>query len=270
MEAERGNESGARASVADGVPLYVRVAMSIRSAVARGDYPIGSLLPRFEVLAKHHGVGLNTIRRAIQVLSSEGIVSAARGHGTRIRSSKVQVAPQQLRSSISDPLELSPDVSMTLIDIEEVESLPEVLREHYRQPQAFLRVHKLHSFQGVPFGLFDIYVDKRYSDQFPEDAILSKKLSLLLRQCEDAEIDSSREELTIVHSDSETAALLEYPLAAPVAKLRRWHLDAEGTVLYACLALYRGDTFVWDTTRRATGREHLSDQLIPTVRGDKL
>lgn len=270
MEHERSMDAGPRGTLADGVPLYVRVAMSIRGAIARGDYPVGSLLPRFEILAERHGVGLNTIRRAIQVLSSEGIVFAARGQGTRIRSSSNLAPPQQLRSSISDPLELSPDVSMALLDVETVETLPEVLREHYRQPAAFLRVHKLHSFQGTPFGLFDIYVDKRFADQFPEDAIKTKKLSWLLRQCADAEIDTSREELTIAHSDSETAALLEYPVAAPVAKLRRWHLDADGTVLYACIALYRGDTFVWDTTRHATDSSHLSDQLIPAVRGDRI
>ena len=45
----------------DGVPLYLRVAMSLRTRIYRGEWQKGDKLPPFEILSQHYGVAMNTV-----------------------------------------------------------------------------------------------------------------------------------------------------------------------------------------------------------------
>jgi DNA-binding GntR family transcriptional regulator len=250
----------------DGVPLYVRVAMSLRTQIYQGDWEIGDHLPPFEVLAERYGVGLNTVKRAVQVLASESLVSSARGVGTRVIGTSPRTTHPNIRTTINDPLSISPNIAIKVIESTDVDALPPALHEDYRGASRYRRVLKTHSFRGAPFALLDIYVAGDVYDQFPTRAERRQKISWLMRKHGKVNIHSSREELTITHSDQRTSALLRYPTAASLARLRRWHVDPDGVVLYACLVLYRGDLFVWDVTAKASGTDHLSDQIIPALR----
>ena len=65
---------------------YRELAALLRSAIARGDYPPESTLPKQDEIATEHGVNIKTVRQAIQLLESEGLVTAIRRRGTVVRS----------------------------------------------------------------------------------------------------------------------------------------------------------------------------------------
>lgn len=253
---------------ATGVPLYVRVAMSLRSEINQRTWKEGDLLPRFEKLAERYGVGMNTVRKAIELLGAEKLVSTARGTGTRVIGNSHRKSHPHIRTTISDPLVISPDVRIKILQSTEVGSIPIELQEDYAMAPRYRRVHKLHSFQGTPFTLLDIYIDAEIYARFPAGDERRHKLSWLMRQYGEVEIDRSREELTISHADQSSSSLLQYPTAAALARLRRWHLDGDGRVMYACVALYRGDLFVWDISQSGPGRNTLDRQIIPAIRLD--
>jgi GntR family transcriptional regulator len=155
-----------------------------------------------------------------------------------------------------------------MIQSSQVRSIPAELAEEHLLAPLYRRVHKLHSFRGTPFTLLDIYVDAEIHARFPPGEDRRHKLSWLMRQYGQVEIDHSREELTITHADQSASNLLQYPIAAPLARLRRWHFSREGRVMYACIALYRGDLFVWDVSQAGPARETLDRQIIPGIRID--
>jgi GntR family transcriptional regulator len=64
---------------------YRELAATLRDAILRGDYPAGTTLPKQEELAAEHGVNINTVRKAIKALESEGLVDAIRRRGTVVR-----------------------------------------------------------------------------------------------------------------------------------------------------------------------------------------
>lgn len=64
---------------------YRELAGVLRSAIARGEYPPESTLPKQEQIAAEHGVNIKTVRQAIQLLESEGLVTAIRRRGTVVR-----------------------------------------------------------------------------------------------------------------------------------------------------------------------------------------
>ena len=58
---------------------YQKVADEVRSAVDAGAYPPGSRLPSESELAERFGVARGTVRQALAMLASEGMVSTRRG-----------------------------------------------------------------------------------------------------------------------------------------------------------------------------------------------
>lgn len=66
-------------------PAWRVIADALRSDVADEVYPPGSPLPGESQLAERHDVSRPTVRRAINVLVGEGLLTAAHGRGTFVR-----------------------------------------------------------------------------------------------------------------------------------------------------------------------------------------
>lgn len=64
-----------------GLPLYLQVASTLRTAIARGLYPAGSRLPTEDELCSHFSVSRYTIREALRRLRSDGTITSR--HGSR-------------------------------------------------------------------------------------------------------------------------------------------------------------------------------------------
>jgi len=79
-----------------GRALYHQLADLLRDEITSGRIPAGALIPYEGRLAQEHGISLPTVRRAIQVLRTEGLVVTERGYGTR-------VVEQQQRQRIRVP-----------------------------------------------------------------------------------------------------------------------------------------------------------------------
>ncbi|MFF0823090.1 GntR family transcriptional regulator [Micromonospora haikouensis] len=79
-----------------GRALYHQLADLLRDEITSGRIKPGTLLPYEGRLAQEHDISLPTVRRAIQVLRTEGLVVTERGYGTR-------VVEQQQRQRIRVP-----------------------------------------------------------------------------------------------------------------------------------------------------------------------
>lgn len=62
---------------------YTLVSQVIRE-ILRGDFPVGSYLPTIPQMAKRYGVGANTVRRALSILSLLGVTRSFHGKGTLV------------------------------------------------------------------------------------------------------------------------------------------------------------------------------------------
>jgi GntR family transcriptional regulator len=66
-------------------PGYRELAADLREAIQDGRYPVESTLPKQEELADRYGVNINTVRKAVALLESEGLVTPVRRKGTVVR-----------------------------------------------------------------------------------------------------------------------------------------------------------------------------------------
>lgn len=65
---------------------YRELAGILREGIQRGDYPPGSTLPKQADLARDYAVNIKTVRNAVALLESEGLVTPVRRRGTVVRS----------------------------------------------------------------------------------------------------------------------------------------------------------------------------------------
>lgn len=66
------------------VPPYLQLAAIIRAGARSGELPPGSRLPSILALAARYEVSVPTVRKALQVLKDEGLVTGVAGYGTFI------------------------------------------------------------------------------------------------------------------------------------------------------------------------------------------
>jgi len=68
------------------LPPYLQVAADLRRRIASGELRPGARVPSITYIMETYGIARNTARRAVQVLTDEGLVVVRQGWGTFVRS----------------------------------------------------------------------------------------------------------------------------------------------------------------------------------------
>lgn len=244
----------------DGVSLYARLAGSLRARIAQGEWNVGERLPAFDELSRTYGVAVNTVRKAVEQLCHEGVLQSGRGRGTVVAAPSAPAIDEPLRRAMYDPVSETGEV---VIDVLRTESapLPPGLVQDYVPAPPYVRILKTHSTRGMPYGVLDIYVVRSAYQRFPKGAIARRKVLNLLRDHGNANVRTTRQQLTVTHADDAVASVLRCPPASALVRIRRWKLDASRRIMLACEILYRGDMFVWDVTEpEKTARPIVPDE----------
>lgn len=84
------------------VPLYHRIAESLRDAIRAGALPPGTRLPNQRALAKRYGVTLMTFRQALGVLERDRLITRRHGLGTFVAAPSIDYDILQLRRFAGD------------------------------------------------------------------------------------------------------------------------------------------------------------------------
>lgn len=65
--------------------LYMQLAEILRGQIERGDLAPGQQLPSESALVQQYGLARNTVRQALAVLRSEGLIITRGQRGSRVR-----------------------------------------------------------------------------------------------------------------------------------------------------------------------------------------
>ncbi|WP_108397272.1 phosphonate metabolism transcriptional regulator PhnF [Devosia submarina] len=90
--------------VSGGVALWRQIADSIRLDIVGGKLATGDRLPTEALLAQRFSANRHTVRRALAVLTEEGVVAAEQGRGTFVRSARRLSYPIGKRTRFSEGL----------------------------------------------------------------------------------------------------------------------------------------------------------------------
>jgi GntR family transcriptional regulator len=212
------------------IPRYLQLADLMRQRIARGTWPREHRLPSLEELTGEFGVARVTVR----------LVSPQQGRGTFVTGTPNRERIINVVTTLDELSRMYEDTQPKIVTIDEsVGSPPLDLTEGTPAPRyTFMR--RVHSRQGRPYCVINIYLDERIFRRSPV-AFRTKTVIPLLMSMKNSGIDSAHQVLTIGTADMEVSRLLELPVNAPVAEVRRIFKDAGGTVIYLADVTYRGD-----------------------------
>ena len=222
------------------MPRYHQLADLLRQRIARGIWPREHRLPSLEELTAEFGVARVTVRQAIDLLAREGLVSPQQGRGTFVTGMPNRDRFISVVTSLDELARVYEDTQPRIVNIDESVSSPP-LGEGEGSPAArYAFMRRVHLRDGKPYCVINIYLDERIFRQSPQ-AFRKKTVIPLLKAMKGVRIAAAHQVLTIASADTEVARLLEVPVNAPVAEVRRIFKDAAGTVIYLADVTYRGD-----------------------------
>jgi GntR family transcriptional regulator len=221
-------------------PLYAQVADALRERIVKGTWPIGSRMPTLPELAREFGVGLITVRQAVQVLKNEELVAPEQGRGTFVRN-KPQTHPKmRVETSLRGLADLYRKLAPRVLPLDEGTATPHLEAEDGRPAPRYRYLRRVHASERQVTSVISAYLDERIFKMAPKR--FRKELIIpVLMDLEGVKIGSARQVLTIGTAGVEAAEVLNIAASAPVAEVRRVFCDPQGTVIYLGELTYRGD-----------------------------
>jgi len=219
--------------------LYLQLATVMRKRIATGRWQPGQQLPTLQDLVGEFGVSRVTVRQAVGILENEGLVWRRQGKGTFVADDAGTSRRMDLETDWSALTAINEGASLRLIELRDSVH-PRLEPSAGLAAPAYQYLRRVHSHDGEPYVLADMYLDRRIYQRAPGE--FQRHLLLpMIEAMPGIDISAARQTLLIGAADVETAELLEIPLNAPVAEIRRVVVDRTGTVIYLAEVVYRGD-----------------------------
>lgn len=150
----------------DESPLYLQLAKQLKRAILQGIFPVGARLPTEGELGKQYGVSRHTVREALRVLRSDGLVISKQGAGTTVAQPLDTESDIHQVMSINDLLAFAADVEFNIDDVG-MQTLDSDLavQTGLGQGEQWLRVSglRLDRANGEPQCRTDYYIHRDYA-----------------------------------------------------------------------------------------------------------
>ena len=229
--------------VAGSTTLYAQLASVLRSRIFGGEWPHDSEIPSIDELCAQYGLGRITVRQALQILASEGLVSSQRGRRTIVTLAYDDQEAAPIFATVGAVEGQSPDYAIQVLSRVRVAELPATRWAvgSSRGPYLFLR--KIDRSGDLPYALSSIHVAEDIYKRFPKGAENTSKLARLVIKFSKSPVSEARERLRVAAADYDEADALGCDMATPVARVERAFCDATGRVIYYGNTTYRGDRY---------------------------
>jgi GntR family transcriptional regulator len=210
------------------LPLYQRLRDEIRSEIGRRWRP-GDAIPPEAELAKKHGVALGTMRKALDLLVSDGLLERFQGRGTFVRRPDFNASLFRFfRFQSAEGERRIPDSRIIRRQLLKAPSaVAQALRLAARTE--VIRLHRLRFVNEAPVLLEDIWLPKAKFEPLLEiETIAYGNLLYPMYEKHCGQVVSSAEEtLSVEVIDGPDAKLLRMRAGAPVIVIERTAYDFE-------------------------------------------
>lgn len=221
-------------------PLYAQVADALRERIVKGTWPIGTQIPTLPALAQEFGVGLITVRQAVQVLKNERLVAPEQGRGTFVRD-KPQTHPKmRVETSLPRLADLYRQLAPKVLPLDEGMAMPRLDADDGVPAPRYRFLRRVHASDRQATSVISAWLDERIFRLAPT-RFRTELIIPVLMDLAGVKIGSARQILTIGTAGVEAATALNIAASAPVAEVRRVFCDPEGVVIYLGELTYRGD-----------------------------
>ena len=234
-----------RKAVAESLfPLHHQVYMVLRRRLLEGGYPPDEPLPGEHRLAEEFDVSRVTIRRTLDRLDQEGLVTRRRGAGTfpgeAARSARRAVPLGTLREHLQ--ASAAERQWLELVDSEMITPPPFLNRDRVTFGRKVLRIRRVSFHADEPAHFVTSYVPGDLSHEIDPESLGNATVLSRLEGAGHA-IGEAEVTLTATGADIDVAGYLQVPAGTPLLLQQRLTMDSAGQPLEYLEALSRPDQY---------------------------
>ena len=223
------------------MPRYLQLAGLFRRRIETGEWPLHKQTPTVDELAAECGVAKHTIRQALGLLESDGLISRYRAKGTFVDRRPQDLLWLEVETDWDGLLSKRDDVRIELLSDRRHENPPLTPQQTGKHAISYRHLRRRHWRDQAPFLLADVYIDEEVAAEVDDSSLTELTALRLLDNVKGVEIVDARQTLTIGTADVETAELMKLPINAPVAHVYRSAIDSNGHIVLVSNGSYRGD-----------------------------
>jgi len=236
--------------------LYLQVARTLQDRIAGGGYPIGSLLPTEHMLAEQFGVSRQTVRQAIGHLRAMRLLSARKGVGTRVESSRPEKGYYHALQSLPDLFQFASDALYRVTRTERVSVLGREAEELGCRPgRSWLRLEGLREVPGVvgPLCQTIVLIDARYAAVAETPRIHTRAIFAQIEDRFGVPIQEVHQDIEATVLDPGQATLLQSLPGTPGLNITRRFFGAGHKLIELSRNLHPADRFRYSMIVRRDG-----------------
>lgn len=209
---------------------YLELAEQLRSRIAQGAYvPTGGAIESEAELARDHRVSRVTVRRALELLRDEGLLTSRRGAGWFVVTDPVRQTLSRI-TTVEAAIEASGvAASRRVLEFSFEAATRDIAAAlECRTGTEVLHVRRLNLAGGEPFGLVSVWVPATLGGQLSRRDVETSTFYDLL-PLQGVELAGARQSITATAATAEEARLLKVRGGAPLLACRRVTRDVRGT-----------------------------------------
>ena len=222
-------------------PLYAQLMERIRLDILQGVYPVGNRIPPEHELETRYAVSRVTVRRALQELTSSGLLERKQGKGTFVAQPRTEVPRRGVRGFHDACREMGLTPAVGQVRVREVPSTPEDRERLSLSPDAdILEIRRVLTVDGEPVILEKNHFSMAYA--WLESADLRGSLYRALQEY-GIRAEKSIYDLSLKTAEAEEAALLNVEAGTVLLSEEQVVYDQRGRPLHTGSRLIRGDRY---------------------------
>lgn len=233
----------------DGLTAYGRLANALWTRISSGEWRPGDRLPTVAQMAKDYDLAPVTVRTALQILSSQGLIHTRQGRGTFVatealdRTEGGEPESNVLDEHYFESWIIGPSERVKVLGRHEPVSCPPHLADGAPVYSEYVHFVRLHMSGDRPVCLVDFYIAAEAQASLPVEIESQFKIGLLLMTRSVPPVAHGRQIVTVESAQQADAAHLEIAPGSPLVRVNRRFLDEEGRVLGGGVHRYPGSVF---------------------------
>ncbi len=199
-------------------PLYLQVKDMLIQRIAAGDWKPGAAIPNEIELSRELGISVGTVRKALDEMEHERLISRRQGRGTFVIDQTLTEHAVRF-SNIRDPdgMRIGGDmVSGTIVAAAANETEARHLR--LRNGEPIFRIHRVRAHHGVPLMVEESVVPQALFPGLEQESDLSPSI-VVLAHCYGVLLGRAEERIGVAAAKGDVATLLNLEEGTPVLTL---------------------------------------------------
>lgn len=221
--------------------LYLQVADALKQDIIDGTFKPGDRIGSQEQLVKRFKVSKITIRKAIEILETEGYVTISHGIGTFVKQEKVEQTLGELQS-LTDIIKgsgFNPEVKV----IKMYKKTLETSNENLDKQIEVLAIERIHSIEKKPIALARAYIPWEIGQQLKSIELENNTIYELLENKLNITLSHGEQSIEACPANEELSKVLDVKVGTPLLKASRLTFDNQENLVEKISFYYRYDVF---------------------------